>query len=301
MTQATRVFVGLDADRSAAVRSALEAGLPLAEWRKVAHARFSMKADGVVVTCYESGKLLVQGRDPDGFVASHLAALVGEPTDRTEEALPLTGVTLGSDETGKGDYFGPLVVAAACVAPAQLDRLLAAGVTDSKKLSDTRARTLAGLLEAELPHEFSVLPPPLYNEAYGRARSVNVLLADMHARALSRLLARCPDASAIVVDQFGHERLVADALARQAVGHPPLVQTHRGERHPAVAAASILARARFLDDLAACSEACGTELAKGAGTPVDVAAREVVAIGGRALLATVAKLHFRNTDKIPGG
>ncbi len=298
MTQETRVFQGIDADAADAIRAALDAGLPLAEWRTVPHARFSLKAEDVVVTCYQSGKLLLQGRDLDGFVARHLALTLGAHTERATDELPVTGITIGSDETGKGDYFGPLVVAAACVEPGQVDRLRAAGVADSKKLSDQRARSLSGLLEVEVRHEFSVLPPTLYNEAYARAGNVNVLLADMHARAIARLLARCSDAAAIVVDQFGHEGLVARALARQVSRHPALMQTPRGERHPAVAAASVLARARFLDDLAACSDACGTELAKGAGPPADAAAARVWAIGGAKLLATVAKLHFKNTDKL---
>lgn len=302
MSQATRVFEGLDAARVQELRAALEQALPAgAEWRPTPHAHFSVKAEGVVATCYQSGKLVLQGQDLDAFVARYLHEVLGGTQAKTEPTLPIEGVTLGSDETGKGDYFGPLVVAAVCVEPAQEARLREAGVTDSKKLSDSRARTLAGLLERELPHEFSVLMPEHYNSAYERAGNVNLLLAEMHARALARLLERAPQAAHVIVDQFTDAKVLAQALARARPGHPPLTQVAKGERHVAVAAASILARARFLDGLQQCNEACATELAKGAGDPVDAAAREVLKIGGRALLAKVAKLHFANTRKVAGG
>lgn len=296
--QETRVFAGVSAERFAALRQTLESALPPdAEWRPVPHAAFSVKAEGVVLTCYASGKIVVQGNDPDTFLARFLPGFVAA-ANRASAAthLPLQGTTVGSDEAGKGDYFGPLVVAAACVTQDQEPRLRQAGVADSKQLSDTRVRLLAGLLERELPHEFSQLMPELYNQAYARAQSVNRLLADMHVRALARLLPRCP-AQGIVVDQFAAPAILQAALAREVPAHPPLVQVTQGERHLAVAAASILARARFLDGLAECSALCAVDLAKGAGAPADRAAREVRAIGGVDLLAKVAKLHFKNTDK----
>lgn len=299
MIHETRVFEGFTGEQAAALRECLGRALPQdAEWRSVPHATFSVKAEGVVVTCYHSGKVVVQGSDLDAFVARYLPELRAAAAKADAAAtLPIAGITLGSDETGKGDYFGPLVVAAVRVAPAQEARLRQAGVTDSKQLSDNRVQVLAGLLERELSHEFSQLMPELYNRAYSRVKNVNFLLADMHARALARLLARCPDAEGIVVDQFTRPATLQAALAREQPVHPPLVQVTKGERHVAVAAASILARARFLDGLRECSEMCGVDLAKGAGAPVDESARKVRAIGGRELLAKVAKMHFKNTAK----
>jgi ribonuclease HIII len=301
VTQETRVFKGFDGARGEALRAALAATLPAdADWRPTPHARFSVRTGEVVVTCYTSGKLVLQGRDLDGFLARHLPELAGAGAVAAAAAdiLPMAGVTLGSDEVGKGDFFGPLVVAAACVAPAQEERLRAAGITDSKRLGDGRIRLLAGMLEREVSHEFSLLMPELYNQAHARAGNVNLLLADMHARALSRLHARCPAAEAIVVDRFVAGDTLERALRRDLPGHPPLLQVTQGERHVAVASASILARAKFLDGLAECEQECGTELQKGAGAAVDAAARRVVAIGGRALLAKVAKLHFKNSTRL---
>ncbi len=298
----TRVFEGLRGERSAALRAVLEAALPAdAEWRPVPHAVFSVKAEDVVLTCYQSGKVVAQGRNLEEFLSRYLPGFAADAACAAAESqLPIEFVTLGSDETGKGDYFGPLVVAAVRLDPAHEARLRQAGVTDSKQLSDKRVQMLAGLLEREVSFEFSQLMPEAYNQAYARAKSVNRLLADMHARALARLHARCPDAQGIVVDQFADPGTLQAALARECPDHPSLLQVTKGERHVAVAAASILARARFLDGLRACSEACAVELAKGAGAPVDEAARKVRAIGGRELLAKVAKMHFKNTDKSEG-
>src|SRR5690606_16239466 len=154
VTQETRVFAGIDPPRAAELRAGLQRSLPPdADWRPTPHASFSVRAEGVVVTCYHSGKLVVQGSGLDAFLARHLPDLAtAEPA--APDPLPMAGVTLGSDEAGKGDYFGPLVVAAVCVAPEQEARLRAAGITDSKKLRDERAATLAGLLEREVDHEY---------------------------------------------------------------------------------------------------------------------------------------------------
>jgi ribonuclease HIII len=299
VSQETRVFAGIGPEQAAALRGQLERSLPeTAAWRPVPHAVFSVAADGAVVTCYASGKLVLQGADLDTFLARHLPEFTGAAAaTAAAPPLPLTGTTLGSDEAGKGDYFGPLVVAAVCVEPAQEQRLREAGVTDSKRLKDQRVQLLAGMLERELPHERAQLMPELYNRAFERAGNLNRLLADMHARALARLHARCGTAVSVVVDRFAHPRLLESALARERPQHPPLLQVTQGERHVAVAAASIVARAGFLDGLRVCGDLCGVELPKGAGPAVDAAARGIAAIGGRELLAKVAKLHFRTTSK----
>ncbi|MEZ5966546.1 MAG: ribonuclease HIII [Planctomycetota bacterium] len=298
MSHETRVFAGFGGAAGETLRAALRRSLPAtADWRTVPHARFSVRAEDVVVTCYESGKVVVQGDALDSFLGRHLPSLATSAQSPGAGVLAMTGVTLGSDEAGKGDYFGPLVVVAACVRPEQEERLRAAGVTDSKRLSDERAHLIAGLLEREVPFEVSQLMPEQYNQAYALARNVNVLLADMHARALARLHAKCPEAELVLVDQFAAGPVLARALARELPDHPPLQQITQGERHVAVAAASILARARFLDGLRQCDEMSGTDLHKGAGSPVDAAARRVVAIGGHALLGKVAKLHFKNTER----
>ncbi len=306
MTQETRVFK-LTASQSAALRNSLNEGLPPdADWRSVPHASFSVKALGTVITCYKSGKVVLQGSDLDSFEARFLGD--GHTAQAKKQAPPqleLLASTIGSDEAGKGDYFGPLVVTAFYATPDDLPKLREIGVTDSKTLSDDRARRLAGLLEQDFDARTLVVDPVSYNQRYAEAGNLNTLLAELHAEALSELLGQHDDTEVIIVDKFAHESLVAKALKRHRKSRsietdPKLVQVTKAEQHPVVAAASILARAAFLDGLALCSEGCGSDLHKGAGTPVDSCARRIVEIGGRDLLSTVAKMHFKNTQKISG-
>lgn len=285
--------------RAAELQGQLEAALPGdADWRPVPHARFSVKANDVVFTCYTSGKVVVQGRDLDNWLARfvpELGAALGRP-----EELVFDGPTIGSDEVGKGDYFGPLVVAAAFATPAQRPALLQLGVADSKTIADARALRLAAALGGQLEHKVVVLDPPDYNARHARSRNVNLVLAELHAEAIAPLLTAHPDAG-IVVDQFADATVLESAL-RATLGSRPrrLLQTPRGERHPVVAAASIMARAAFLESLVRLSADCATDLHKGAGEPVDVCAQRVFDIGGRELLGKVAKLHFKNTQRIRG-
>lgn len=171
------------------------------------------------------------------------------------------------------------------------------GVTDSKKLSDGRARDLARqIIGSEIPHAIVAIGPEKYNELHTKMRNLNRLLAWGHARAIENVLEKA-EAPLAVADQFGDESLIKNALMKrgQAI---ELFQMHRGESDPAVAAASILARAEFLRRLAALGEKIGVALPKGAGPPVDKAGVQVLRRGGMALLKTVAKCHFKNTQKV---
>ena len=277
------------------------------EFRTVPHAVFSVKGGGAVATLYRSGKLVVQGADPEAFVAAHTDLEVRPVADAAESpaAKRLARVDrplIGSDESGKGDYFGPLVVCAAYVEPEDLAELREAGVMDSKRLTDNRAMVLGAWLRGRVPFVLERLDPPDYNRVYPRYRGLNPLLAELHGKAIRGLLshervaARTAGGSLrVVVDQFASERLVREALAGQAVD---LEQAHRAEINPAVAAASVVARQEYLACLADLSRDEGIELKKGAGEPVDRAGVELVRERGVEALERVAKVHFRNTEKI---
>jgi ribonuclease HIII len=303
MTQETRVF-GIGSDAAGALRRSLEQSLSdSAEWRVPPHSRFWVKADGVVLTVYESGKGVLQGEGArlDDFVAKHLAFLeAGVPRTARPELETLAMPTLGSDESGKGDYFGPLVVAAVFALPEDAAYLRELGVADSKTLSDPRMHAQAGKIEERLDHEVRVLMPAHYNARIEATSNANAVLADLHADALAALASRHADAQRTVVDRFSSTPVLEKAFASRGCTIPSLDLRPGAESHPVVAAASILARVHFLDGLRACADECATDLPKGAGAAVDSAAATVVEIGGRALLAKVAKLHFRNTLRVRG-
>src|SRR5712692_3197851 len=205
---------------------------------------------------------------------------------------------IGIDESGKGDYFGPLVIAAVHVTPRIAEDLAALNVRDSKKIADSVIRTLEVDIKTLCRHSVIAIGPERYNEMYKQIRNLNRLLAWGHAKALETLLEQVPCERAIA-DQFGDERLILSAL--QEKGQKiTLEQRHKGEEDIAVAAASIVARDEFVHRLGRLSSEFGNPLPKGASQAVELAAKSVVHKHGQEGLARVAKLHFKTTKAVLG-
>ncbi len=300
----TRV-VTLDPAAAKALEERLRSSLPPdTEWRNVDHARFAVKALGVNLVCYRSGKVVVQGKVLDPFVREFLGTAVpaspAAGASRNDGALPFDLPTIGSDEAGKGDYFGPLVVASVFAEPASGAAMTAMGIADSKTLTDQRMFPMAERIERSFDCEVRVLMPTDYNARWAADPNVNHVLAELHADAIATLLARHPEAM-VLVDRFANESVLGSRLQRRHGSAPhKLVQVPRAESHPVVGAASVVARVHFVEGFRSCEEESGTDLHKGAGEPVDVAARRAFSIGGRDLMARIAKLHFKNSQRIPG-
>ncbi|MBX7134541.1 MAG: ribonuclease HIII [Fimbriimonadaceae bacterium] len=197
---------------------------------------------------------------------------------------------IGVDESGKGDYFGPLVVAACFVGPEHIAEL--DGVKDSKKLTDKQSHAIAAKIRATCPHSIIAIGPAKYNELYTKFANLNKLLAWGHARAIENVLELRP-CSLVISDQFADPA----GLKRQlfAKGKEVTLESRvRAEADIAVAAASILARAEFLRRLERLGLDFGIELPKGAGNVIPTAKRFVEKYG-REKLGEVAKLHFKTT------
>jgi ribonuclease HIII len=203
---------------------------------------------------------------------------------------------IGIDESGKGDYFGPLVIAAVFVDQAGEADLALMRVRDSKKISDGRILEMAPDIKQACRHSVVAIGPQRYNELYAKIRNLNRLLAWGHARALENLLEHvdCPLA---ISDQFGDQQLIVNALQEKGK-RIRLIQHPKAEADLAVAAASILARAEFLHRLQRLSHEVGTTLPKGASPAVELAARMVLKKHGKERLGTVAKLHFKTTGRV---
>lgn len=207
---------------------------------------------------------------------------------------------IGIDESGKGDYFGPLVVAAVFVDGTTQAELALMQVRDSKRISDGRILEMAPDIKTICPHSVIAIGPQKYNELYTKIKNLNRLLAWGHAKALENLLERGVSCERAISDQFGDERLIVNALqekGRKIV----LEQRTKAESDLAVAAASILARAEFLVRLRRLSDEVGTTLPKGASPAVELAAKMIVKKHGQERLGTVAKLHFKTTKAVLDG
>jgi len=203
---------------------------------------------------------------------------------------------IGTDESGKGDYFGPLVIGAVYVPDEQAPVLRELGVKDSKRTTDRRNRELAELIKRGYKHSVVAIGPERYNELYEKLRNLNRILAWAHARAIENLLAEVPCRLAIT-DQFGDKGYVLNALMKKGQTIE-LVQRPKAEEDLAVAAASVLARAEFLNRLSFLSRDLGVELPKGASTLVEEAAVRLIKLHGPAVLDRAAKKHFKITDRV---
>lgn len=210
-----------------------------------------------------------------------------------------SGIRIGIDESGKGDYFGPLVIAGVLVTPADEPDLRLMGVRDSKRISDGRILDMAPDIRLICRHSVVTIGPQRYNELYAKIKNLNRLLAWGHARALENLLEHS-DCTLAISDQFGDERFILHALLEKGK-KIQLIQRPKAEEDVAVAAASILARAEFLIRLKRLSDEIGLSLPKGASQAVETAARLVVRKLGREGLEGVAKLHFKTTQTVLRG
>ncbi len=265
---------------------------------------FAACKPGVQVAVYEKGpKIVAQGKQTGDFVTFLLepevlgAAELGyEETLHPEWYQPHLGV----DESGKGDFFGPLVIAGVFVDAPVARALTAAGVMDSKRVgSDARIEALAKMIQETpgLRHEVVLIPPRRYNELHSQFGNLNRLLAWGHSKVIENLLKQVPDCPRAVSDQFANPAVLRRALQERGRGIE-LVQRTKAESDPAVAAASILARAGFVRWLRSGSERWGVKLGKGASAAVKTSASQFIENHGKSLLGEVAKLHFRTAAEI---
>ena len=264
---------------------------------------FAQKAK-LSVAVYEKGpKVVVQGKETEDFVRFHLEPeILKEARIGYEEVLnpEMFEPHFGIDESGKGDFFGPLVIAGAYVDRDIARQLLNLGVTDSKRIgSDNRIHQLADEISRTpgLVSNVVLIGPEKYNQLYERFANLNDLLAWGHARVIENLLQRKPDCKRSLSDKFANEKVIKRALLKQA-REIQIDQRTKAESDIAVAAASILARDKFVRWLENRSKVLGVELPKGVSAAVKSAAKTVLRNGGRNSLGTIAKMHFKTAIEV---
>jgi len=273
--------------------------------REIPHTELAAEGRDCQISLYNSGKLLVQGRGAADWITFVLEPeVLGAARLGYEDLLDPEAIAphMGVDESGKGDFFGPLVVAAAYVDPQLAEAFRKLNVRDSKTISSDRAaEQMADDIRHLLGRRFSlvVIGPNTYNRLYAQIGNVNRLLAWGHARAIENLLAEVPECPRALSDQFGPKHRIEYALKQRGLTIK-LDQRHKAESDPAVAAASVLARAGFLKGLRELGQRHDVTLPKGASDRVQDVARQFVKKYGPAALNTVAKCHFKTTDSVLG-
>ncbi|MEP7077778.1 MAG: ribonuclease HIII [Chthoniobacterales bacterium] len=265
---------------------------------------FFAQKNKLSVAVYEKGpKLLLQGKGIEEFVQFELepkilgVAKLGYEEIHTPEMFESH---FGIDESGKGDFFGPLVIAGVYVDRGIARKFLDANIQDSKRIgSDARIRKLADTIRKThgAISDAVAIGPAKYNELYEKFGNLNSLLGWGHARVIENLLARRPDCPRALSDKFADARVIERSLLQKGQGIR-LEQRTKAESDLAVAAASILAREIFIDWLEKRSKQLGVRLGRGVSGPIKEIAKELVTTHGPSILREIAKVHFRTAHEI---
>jgi len=277
--------------------------------RKAAGVIFAAKLPDTSITMYKSGKLMFQGGGAEREAArwgtiektpNSKSSTIGAKGDTLPDQFATMSV-LGSDETGTGDYFGPITVAAVYVPASKIELINELGVKDSKMLSDDYMRKIAPDLRAACVHSVLILRNEKYNSLQAKGYSQGKMKAMMHNKALQNTLTKmAPEKPAcILIDQFAERGVYYNYLKneREIVQESVYFSTKAEQLHVAVATASILARAAFLKEMDRLSEMAGLELTKGASNKVDMQAARIWRKQGEEFLRSITKWHFANTEK----
>lgn len=265
---------------------------------------FQAQEEDTVITLYESGKCMFQGTSADvdaamwGTVLENTKEKKEEKKKENEKYYDCSAI--GSDEVGTGDYFGPIVVTACYVKKEDIKFLEELGVGDSKKIDDEKILKIAPQIAKKIKYKSVILTNQEYNEKYQKDINMNKIKAILHNRVLYQLVQEeKKDYDYIIVDEFAREARYYEYLKDQpAIQRGITFLTKAEEINNAVGCASIISRYLFLKEMDKLSDSLHIPLPKGAGKDVDTIGEEIVEKYGQEKLKEVAKVNFKNTDRI---
>ena len=265
---------------------------------------FQAQEEDTVITLYESGKCMFQGTSADVDAAMWGVALENtkekQEENKKKDEKYYNCNSVGSDEVGTGDYFGPIIVTATYVTKEDIPFLESLGVTDSKKIDDTKILKIAPEIAKKIKYRSVILNNKEYNEKYTKDINMNRIKSIMHNKALSQLIQEeKPKYDYIIIDEFAREQRYYEYLN----GIPNIQRgitfmTKAEEKNLAVACGSIISRYLFLKEFDKICDEIHIPLPKGAGKDVDTIGEEVVEKYGKEKLNDIAKVNFKNTDRI---
>ena len=281
------------------------------------YAKWQAKDGDTVITLYESGKVVFQGKDADlssDFwittekinsgdvkVKNSENKTKKDKLDKNEYVNPriYNSSSIGSDEVGTGDYFGPIVVTAAYVSKEDIPFLEEIGVKDSKKLTDNQIVELVPKFIKKIKYESMILTNKEYNEFYSSDLNMNKIKAILHNKVLCKLTNSTNDYEYVIVDQFAEPYVYFNYLKNSTKVVKNITFFTKGEsKHLSVACASLISRYIFINEFNKLSKSLNIEIPKGAGELVDNIGKKIVETYGVDKLKEIAKLNFKNTQKI---
>ena len=258
------------------------------------YAKWQLKPENCVITCYTSGKTVFQGKDANVYATAFMQGQDEIPNAATTNQYPQAG----SDEVGTGDYFGPVCVCASYVIHDDVDFLIKLGVRDSKQMSDADMLKIGPLLMERIPHSLLIVPPQKYNRVH-ESNNLNAIKAKLHNQAYINLAKKIELPSFKIIDQFTPET----SYYRYLKNEPQIIrgihfETKAEDKYLSVAVGSIISRYGFLKTWEEMEKKYNMTLPKGSGDKVDIVAQAFVERYGFERLGEIAKLHFKNTEKI---
>ena len=264
---------------------------------------FQAEDEDTVITMYESGKIMFQGSsaDVDATMWKEMDGQSDKPEVKKEVLDKYYNCSsIGSDEVGTGDYFGPIVVTSCYVAKENIPFLETLGIKDSKKLDDSKILKIAPEITKKIPYKSIILSNSEYNSKYNDSYNINKIKAIMHNKVLFQMVNSINEHyDYIIVDEFAREQRYYDYIKESPnVQRGITFMTKAEDKNLAVAAASIISRYIFLKEFDKLSDSIHIPLPKGAGSNVDSIGMEVVEKYGKEKLNEIAKLNFKNTERI---
>lgn len=272
--------------------------------KEIPYVVFQAVDEDTVITMYTSNKVMFQGTSADVDANMWQAVIANDKKETKEDKAKndkyYNSSSFGSDEVGTGDYFGPIVVTATYVSKDKIDWLSSLGIMDSKKMTDDKILKVAPQIAKEIPYRSIILSNKEYNEKHSSNDNMNKIKAIMHNKALFQIVNELNvDYDYIIVDEFAREARYYDYIKESTNKQTGITfMTKAEDKNLAVACASVISRYIFLKEFDKLSDSLHIPLPKGAGANVDKVGEEIVEKYGKDKLNEIAKLNFKNTQRI---
>lgn len=272
--------------------------------KEIPYVVFQAVDEDTVITMYTSNKVMFQGTSADVDANMWQAVIANDKNDTKEDKKKYDkyyySSSIGSDEVGTGDYFGPIVVTASYVSKDKIEWLSSLGIMDSKKMTDEKILKVAPQIAKEIPYRSIILTNKEYNEKYNSNTNMNKIKAIMHNKALYQVVNELKlEYDYIIVDEFAREaRYYSYIEDVENIQRGITFMTKAEDKNLAVACSSVISRYIFLKEFDKLSDELHIPLVKGAGSNVDKIGEEVVEKYGKEKLNEIAKLNFKNTQRI---